>query len=68
MADAVTTRAPQRAEVLHRRAVPQEGVIGPIGRPSDARHLPRVVDGNASLREPPSVPRSCIVVPSHRKA
>ena len=69
MAVAMTIRAPQRAEVLHRRAVPQEGVSGHVvGRRGVARHLPRGVDGDATAKLPPSVPRSCIVVPSHRKA
>ena len=47
MATAPAKRAPQRAEVPHRRAVPQEGVSFTVGRGGVARHLPRSVDGNA---------------------
>ena len=53
MATPRAERAPQRAEVLHPRAVPQEGVSIAAGRSGIARHLPRGVDGNATTRPCP---------------
>ena len=67
--NALAMRAPQRAEVLHPRAVPEEGVL--VASPAVEAWpvtCPEALMARPSLYVPPSVPRSCILVPSQRKA
>src|SRR5688500_17102846 len=45
-----TTCAPERAEVPHGRAVPEEGVLFTVGGGGTAGHLPRVVNVKATTK------------------
>ena len=56
-------------EVLQRRAVPEEGVTGRSSAVSaQPVTCPEALMAAPELYAPPSVPRSCILVPSQRKA
>ena len=54
-------------EVVHRRAVPQEGVKARSGKSAKPVTCPEALMAPPKPNKPPSVPRSSIVVPSHRK-